>query len=94
MAMRAYGDAAAPAEERAAIQLAKMILEGSWPEFGIRDVVAKKKAGLRSSKEVSAATRVLIEAGWIRLGSGAKPQRGPSRTIYAVNPALTEETMP
>ena len=94
MAMRAYGDAAAPAEERAAIQLAKMTLEGCWTEFGIRDVVAKKRAGLRSSKEVNAATRVLIDAGWVRLEVGTKPQRGPSRRVYAVNPALAGETIP
>ncbi len=94
MAMRSYGDAAAPAEERAAIQLAKMILEGGWVEFGIRDVVAKKRAGLRSSKEVGAATRVLVDAGWIRLETGPKPQRGPSRTIYTANPALAGETTP
>jgi hypothetical protein len=94
MAIRAYGDAAAPSEERAAIQLARMILDAHWTEFSIRDVVAKKRSGLRSSKEVNAATRVLIEAGWIRMETGPKPQRGPSRTVHAVNPAIYGENMP
>lgn len=86
MAVRTYGDAAAPPEERAARQLARIIADEKPQRINPRDVQRRKLTGLRTSKEISAAMGVLVEASWVVAEKVAT--KGRSRTDYLVNPAI------
>jgi hypothetical protein len=89
MAMRTYGDAAAPAEERAAMKLAGMIVSKRLREFTSRDVQREKQAGLRSKAEIDPALMVMVQAGWLR--SQTETTGGRPRHVYHVNPAVHGE---
>jgi predicted transcriptional regulator len=89
MALRTYGDAAAPAEERSAMKLATLIVSKEMREFTSRDVQREKQVGLRSKAETDPALMVLVQAGWLR--SQTEKTGGRPRHVYHVNPAIHGE---
>jgi hypothetical protein len=89
-AIRVFGDAVLPEEERNAAALARHILKTKAQRINARDV--RRKSGIATLKvaaDVDAATGALAEAGWLR---DAKKRQGdtPGRQSkdYLVNPAV------
>ncbi len=90
MAIRTYGDAAAPKEERAAIKLAKMIQQERFSDFTSRDIQRRKISGLRKKQEIEPALNILSQASWVRcetVKTGGHP-----RQVFQVNPAIFQGT--
>ncbi|MDY7525853.1 YfjI family protein [Sphingomonas sp. 10B4] len=89
-ALRVFGDAALPEEERNAAALARYIQKTKPKQVNARDI--RRSSGiptLKQANDVDLAIEALIEAGWLR-GSkhrdGSTP--GQPRKDYAVNPAV------
>lgn len=89
-ALRVFGDAALPIDQRNAAQLAKLIVKNRWERINARDLL---KTGRLSKAEkaadVDAAIELLIDADWLR----AAPSRlggtvGRAKKDYLVNPAV------
>ncbi len=89
-ALRVFGDAALPIDQRNAAQLAKMIVREAWERINARDLL---KAGRLSKAEkaadVDAAIELLTEADWVR----PAPTRsggtvGRAKKDFLVNPAV------
>ncbi|MEM8624432.1 MAG: DUF3987 domain-containing protein [Pseudomonadota bacterium] len=90
MAARAYADTSLPEAERAARVLAEIIVGERWQSFSARDVTARKRRGLRSTKDVEKAVAVLEDANWVerhREQTATKP-----RTSFIANPAVWGRT--
>jgi hypothetical protein len=91
-ALRVFGDAALPEEERNAAALARHILKTKAERINGRDV--RRNSGIATLKvaaDVEAATDALIEAGWLRsmpAREGDTP--GKPRKDFLVNPAVYE----
>ncbi|WP_426262991.1 DUF3987 domain-containing protein [Sphingomonas sp. PWP1-2] len=89
-ALRVFGDAALPEEERNAAALARYILKTSAQRINARDI--RRTSGiatLKQAQDVDAATEALAEAGWLRPlqeREGGTP--GKPRKDYLVNPAV------
>lgn len=89
MARRAYAEASAPPEERAAQRLARLIVEEGWETFTLRDVTRRARQGLRRNAEVEPALDVLTQAAWIRPDRQASgPKGGRPQLLFRVNPAV------
>ena len=90
MARRAYGDAALPADERAARTLAKWIIKERTTTINKSTLRRKTKlAGLRSKPEIDDAVEILEEAEWMRPAPARKGDTaGRSRSDYTVNPKV------
>ena len=91
-AVRVFGDASLPEEERNAAALARFILKTKAQRINARDI--RRSSGIATLKvagDVDAATEALAEAGWLR---DAKQRQGdtPGRQSkdYLVNPAVHE----
>jgi hypothetical protein len=82
----------APAISRdvdAARQLAEKLKAGSvGPQFALRDVYNKGWSGLSARDDVAAAVRVLEDFDWLRAEHEQTP--GRTRTVYTLNPAVTQ----
>ncbi len=86
MAERAYGDAAAPPEMRAARQLARLIVYEKIETFTLGDILRRARKGLATMKDVEAAVDVLIQHGWCAHVAGKSgPQGGRPRRRYDVD---------
>ncbi|MGM0583465.1 MAG: DUF3987 domain-containing protein [Pseudomonadota bacterium] len=89
MARRAYAEASAPAEERAAQRLARLIVEQRWDAFTMRDVTRRERQGLRRNADVEPALDVLTQGGWLRSQQPASgPKGGRPQRVFHVNPAV------
>ena len=90
MAERAFGDAAIPAPERAAMALAHHLRRERLHTFNARQLRRALGGPLRDADVIKRACAELVEAGLIRPASGARP--GPSggrpSSDYEVNPAV------
>ncbi len=87
MAVRAFGEAALPSEERNAATIGRRILGEGLKHINASEIRRKWRLhGLRKHDEVKAALSVLEEAHWIR-ASGVSTGGRPS-SAYAVNPLL------
>ena len=85
-AHRAYGAASVPAEIKGARKIAEIIAEDRLTQISSREIQRRRLKGLQTSKEITPAIAILIDADWVKLcpssGSG-RPQK-----IYDVNPKL------
>ena len=87
MAVRAFGEAALPAEERNAATIGRRIIAKRLGRINAAEIRRKwKLPGLRKYDQVKAALQVLEEANWISPVGVSKGGRPPSD--YAVNPRL------
>jgi Protein of unknown function (DUF3987) len=91
MALRVYGDAALPPQEKCAAMLARRILREKCKTVNANDIRRYwKLPGLRESNAVKSALLVLVELGWL---CKAVPNntKGKSKENYHVNPAVFRE---
>ena len=87
MAVRTFGEAALPAEERNAATIGRRIIAKRLGRINAAEIRRKwKLPGLRKYDQVKAALQVLEEADWISPDGVSKGGRPPSD--YAVNPLL------
>jgi len=91
-ALRVFGDAALPEEERNAAALARHILKTKAERINARDIQRNSGiATLKVAADVEAATELLIEAGWLRSAPGREGDTpGKARKDFLVNPAVHE----
>jgi len=91
-ALRVFGDAALPEEERNAAALARYILKTKAQRINARDI--RRTSGIATLKvaaDVEAATEALVDAGWLRgAGERAGDTPGKPRKDFIVNPAVHE----
>ncbi len=88
MALRVYGDAALPDEERNAVALARWIMRTKPQEVHVRNLQREVRLpGLTDASKIHAAAEALVDANWLRRVD-AGGTRGRPKGIYAVNPAL------
>ena len=91
MAVRAFGEAALPPEERGATQIAKRIVKDRLMQVNASEIRRKWRIpGLRSALSVEAALGVLVDARWIGRPPGQMTVGRP-KSDYAVNPLLWEQ---
>lgn len=88
MAIRVYGDAALPPNEKRAAMLARRILKNKTLTVNAGEVRRYwKLPGLRDSESVKAAFAVLVESGWLA-PVVESPTKGAPKLDYQVNPEL------
>lgn len=85
-ANRAYGTASVPAEVKGARRIAEIITDDRLTQISSREIQRKRLSGLQTSKEITPAIAVLLDAGWLVLC----PSSGNGRPtkLYDVNPKL------
>ena len=89
MARRAYGDAALPRTDRAALRLVETIRDYGWPQFTSRDVLRLDRPGLGSAAELNPVLAVLETNGVLRaVEPPPGPRGGRPMRLYTVNPAV------
>lgn len=93
MALRIYGDAALPAAERGAAQIARRIRRDGLHIINARVVRREwRLPGLTDIESVSEAIEVLCDAGWLTpAGSRSGGTPGRKSADYRVNPRSLEE---
>jgi uncharacterized protein DUF3987 len=85
-AFRAYGASKPTQEIEGARTIGCIIRTEGLIRFKVRDIQHRERAGLKTSRDVKTALKVLIEADWlreVRENSGGRPS-----ITYAVNPKL------
>ncbi len=91
-ALRVFGDAALPEEERNAAALARYIRKTKAQQINARDI--RRSSGIATLKvaaDVEAATEALTEAGWLRPAPSREGDTpGRSSKNFIVNPAVHE----
>ena len=89
MAERVFGDAGATAQDRNAATLARWIIEKKPAEVHVRDLQRNVRLpGLTTAEKIHAASKVLVEADWLRDPPKGDGHRG--RAAYAVNSQVWE----
>lgn len=87
-AFRAYGNADAPEELKQARRLGKLLQRVRPRQVTTREIQRRGMSGLQTSKDITAAMRVLEEADWVREKHEGTDGPGRPRTIYVVNPKV------
>ena len=93
MALRVFGDAALPDEQRKAMALAKHIVVNRLSSFNAKRlrIGTGCPSGLREPKAMDDALAVLVDLDWLRPdGARAGPTAGRAPKDYTVNPAIKE----
>ena len=96
MAMRVFGDASLPANERNAATLARWIIREKRRTINLRDVRRARLPGLDAVDKLQEAVNQLVDADWLTdIGDRQGANPGRRAKDYAVNPlALTTDFGP
>ena len=88
-ALRVFGDAALPIDQRNAAQLAKLIVREAWDRISAREILRSGRLSkAEKAADVDAAIELLIEADWLRPApSRSGGTIGRAKKEFLVNPA-------
>lgn len=89
-ALRVFGDAALPIDQRNAAQLAKLIVREAWDRISAREILRSGRLSkAEKAADVDAAIELLVEADWLRPApSRSGGTIGRAKKEYLVNPAV------